>query len=321
MAFDWLMRWNRATKQVEPAHLEAIAAGLTDLGWSSEGGGGGGGGGVGGFAGMPAGSTITVWYDGGWPPRPTALPKIVVVWCSVGYQGVPPTALPGIDFLRVMEYQPIPNPDPDPPLVANGNVLGTYTFDSDTDGISIAPSSPWSLGGSSTVFQASAAAAVHGALGGRIERGASARWLQYTEATAIQTRVIDCYFRLRAVTGQFYMMQLSWDNAGVSTNRADWRVNADRTVSMRDAQNAVASSGEDQLQTHTLYRASWKISPAGQRLRIANMADGEVVMDISGSLGNASSYRYQVGIMGGVAGTIVEYDTIRIGDDWIPAYV
>ena len=293
-------------------HHNELAAAVNDLSLQV---------GVADFDGLPAGLTITVWYDGGWPPRPTALPKIVCVWCSVDYQGIPPTALSGIDFLRVMEYQPIPDPDPDPPIEAPGTTLGTYTFESDTDGALIVPSSPWSLGGSTTLFQGSTAAAVHGVMGGKIERGSNARWLQYTESTAVHTRVVDFYFRLIAITGSYYMCQLSWDNGGVATNRADWRVNADRTITMRDAQIAVASSGEDQLQTYTLYRASWKISPAGQRLRIIRMSDNELAMDISGSLANASSYRYQVGIMGGTAGTIVEYDTIRIGDDWIPAYV
>lgn len=273
------------------------------------------------YANLPAGTTLTVWYNNGWPPRPTDLSKIIVCWCSIDYQGVPPSAKPEIDFIRVMEFQPIPNPDPDPPIVAPGNTLDIYTFESDVNGSSISPSSPWSLGGSVTIFTASSAATIHGSMGGRIERLSGARWLAYTETTGIRTRVVDCYFRLREVTGAFYLMQLSWDNAGVATNRADVRINADRTVSIRDALNAVGSSGEDQLVPYEVYRASWHLSPAGQRLRIVRMSDNQLVMDITGSLANASAYRYQIGMMGGTVGTIVDYDTIRIGDDWIPFYV
>lgn len=38
MAADWLLRWDRYRGEVEPAHLEAIAAGLTAMGWAGGGG-------------------------------------------------------------------------------------------------------------------------------------------------------------------------------------------------------------------------------------------------------------------------------------------
>lgn len=268
---------------------------------------------------LPVGTTFTIWYDGGWPPRPTSLRTVVVQWCSVNYQGIPPTAEAGIDFLRIMEYQPIPDPDPGPGVDEDGTVLASYTFEDDTNGVAISPSGAWSNFGTGASFLASTAAAVHGSLGGRITVTEGTRALRWTKSLSAETLVMEAYIRLRVVTGNVYVMQLLTDSS--PTNRADWRINADRSITLRNAQTAVASSGEDQLQTLTVYRVSWRVSASGQRLRFINTQTNDVEIDLSAVLGNVEATNLRVGAIGAAEGTILDFDTVRIGDDWMAPYV
>lgn len=267
---------------------------------------------------LPNGATLTLWYNSGWPPRPTNRTSVIVQWCSVDYQGIPPTALPGIDFLKVMEYQSIPTPDPDPPIVRDGTVLAITTLEDQTNGVAIGNSGDFTASGTgTTALTALTAAAYQGSLGMRGTTAANSRALVYSDTAAANTRVLDFYFRIQAITGNTYIAGCRDSIAGV--NRCDIRINGDRSMTCRSSNIAVGSSEEEvQLQTFTWYRLEWRIEPVGQRVRVYDTANEEYVMDFIGSIDNALTDEYRIGTTASYPeDTVIDFDTLRVGDGWL----
>lgn len=271
---------------------------------------------------LPNGATLTLWYNGGWPPRPTSRTSIIVQWCSVDYQGIPPTAIPGIDFLKVMEYQSIPDPDPDPTPVPSGNELAVAAFNGLTQNEYPAGAGDFTaVGLGATTIQAKSGSAFEGLMGVRVNEGENWRVFEFVETNAANLRVFDFYFRIQSITGNVYLARLRDSINNVP--RADLRINGNRTMTCRSGTTASGSSGEDvQLQTFTWYRCEWFVSPTGQRVRVYDTANSEYVMDFQGTLANALSDTYQFGAPSQYPpGSLIEMDVIRVGDDWLPSYV
>lgn len=312
---DWQSNTPRAVNnQISPAELNRIGQAIIDINGELA---------TPDYGDLPVGATLTLWYNNGWPPRPTSRTSVIVQWCSVDYQGIPPTAIPGIDFLKVMEYQSIPDPDPDPDPTPTGNVLALATLEGLVDGAIIADSGDFTaLNPGTATLRASAAAAIHGSMGMRATDEAQSRVLAWTnpQPEAV-TRVIDFHFIIRAISGNTYIAGMRDTVAG--ENRCDIRINGDRSVTCRSGGVASGSSAEDvQLQTLTPYRCEWWIDPVGQRVRIYDMNNDEYVMDFEGALANALGDQYQVGapVAYGVS-TVIDFDTLRVGDDWLVPYV
>lgn len=271
------------------------------------------GGGAPTLANLPAGSTLTVWWDTDeavWPSRPTERTDIYIRWCSIGDNGVPSGALPGVDTVAVFDNE-------QPPSSEWGNIVASYNFESDTATQNVAPSSPWSSVGGATQMTAETAAAIHGDLGGRITSAASNRYLQHNSGAAHDnTRVIDLFITVHAISANSVFASIN-DSSGPTT-RGDARVNADRTVTIRNGAVATATSTTI-LALDTTYRISWHVSATGQQLRIYNAA-GTLLETITGVLTTLTHNQIRVGLGVQSAGYSADYDTIRIGDDWLAPY-
>ena len=258
---------------------------------------------------QPSGYSPAVWYDeieDEWPARPTARTDVFIRWCSVGDQGTPPGAL-ARDFVEVYEESA---------PVFPGSVLASYTFESDTPDAAISPSSPWSQsGGGSTPFTASTAAAIHGSLGGRISAATQNRMLEHTSgSTHTNTRVVDLYIIPRAVAANSVFAAIR--DLGASTTRGDIRINTDRTVTIRNGAAATATS-TTVLALDATYRIAWKTTTSeGQSARIYN-ATGDLIETISGALSNNTHDNIRCGLIVASSGYSADYDSIRIGDDWL----
>lgn len=119
-------------------------------------------------------------------------------------------------------------------------ILATQSFDglSESETINTAAlGAPWSVFAANTNPVAQASAANHGARGAYIAPASGAVRVQWEEAQSSATRVLSWYFRLLVDGGaNTYFSSLS---DGV-TGRGDWRINADRTVTLTIANfNAV----------------------------------------------------------------------------------
>lgn len=275
------------------------------------------------YSDLPTGIVLTLWYDAGWPTRPTSRPGLPVQWCSVGYQGIPPTAIPGVDFIKVMEYQSIPDPDPDPDPVPDGTVLALTTLSDQVDGFPIGDSGVFTARNPGTnSLMARTTSAHSGPMGMEINGDAQSRILVFEEVEAeANTRVIDFDFRIRNIVGNSYIASmLDYVNGGT---RCDLRINGDRSVTVRSGGVATGASAEDIfLQTLTWYRLEWHISPIGQRVRVYDYNNTEYVMDFLGTITNAMGNGYAFGApVAQPAGTLIDMDTLRVGDGWLPAYV
>lgn len=191
-------------------------------------------------------------------------------------------------------------------------LLSTYNFEGQTPGATAAASSPWALGTGSTDITVATAAAVHGTVGGRISAASSYRTIAWQEAQTTATRVIDGYFILRAQTANAYLLGML-DGA---TFRGDVRVNTNGTVSIRNGSTAVGTSAEA-LALNTLYRFAWKLSTSGQELRVYAGESTTPLFTLTGALTSAQHTDLRAGLTAGSSGFSVDFDTIRIADDWL----
>lgn len=195
--------------------------------------------------------------------------------------------------------------------------LARYDFETQTSGSQITVSAPWNLrqGATPEPFIASAAAAMHGALGGRIEAATGNRGLFFERAESSNPLVIDVYVKPRAVPAAAYFLSMHDDSAGGAT-RADVRFNTAGTVSMRNAGTAVATS-VPVLDMDEWYRIAWGSLVAGtQELRCYQGEATEPVFTLSGALTSNAHTRIGTGLPVASAGFSADFDTVRVGDDW-----
>lgn len=200
-------------------------------------------------------------------------------------------------------------------------LISQELFDGGTTGASISESGSWSYqlgaGGTAATYQTIAAA--HGAEGMRITDVTVFNNVRYDNTTAIPTMVNSFYFQLAVVPSANCYLGALLD--GSNTKTADWRVNPDLTVTLRDGIDAVAKSNPV-LQQGKFYRAEWKGNSgtgANQELKIFIGEDTTPLIDLSGPI-TATGHRYaKVGNVAAVAGGVATLyiDTIRIGTDFV----
>ena len=199
-------------------------------------------------------------------------------------------------------------------------VLATQNFDALSESQTIntaALGAPWSVyvGAANPVAQASAAN--HGARGAYIEPATGAVRLQWDEAQTVDTRVLSWYFRV-LVDGAANTYLASLSDSG--TTRADWRINSDRTVTLRNAGIATGGASPEVLAMNTWYRAEWMTSASGQELRIYEGESETPYLTRIGALTNNLHTQLTCGVPASPNGHSLHIDTVRVGTDWLGPY-
>lgn len=195
-------------------------------------------------------------------------------------------------------------------------VLSTVTFNGYSEGATVTTgtlTSGWTASG--TAFTALAAAAKHGARGASVDNVTSA-FLYYEETATTADRVMSGYFNLVDNPNQSYLGQIT----SSGTNRADWRVNANGTVTLRDNQVAVSTS-TPALSTGVWYRWEWLTGTGGQELRIYIGEGSTPVLTLTATLSNTSRNRFAFGVISNGNSRDYLMDTLRVADAWTGAFV
>ena len=190
-------------------------------------------------------------------------------------------------------------------------ILSMFDFDSQTSGAAVTASAPWAKLGATTML-ASPAAAVHGALGGRIADPSSQCAMEWTEASTDAARVLDVYVTPHAIAGPTYVMAY----AAGAASLASARINADGTVAIRNGTIAVATSSAT-LDLGETYRIAWRVSSAGQELRVYEGESEAPMITLTGAVTDATHTKLLFGLTALSSGAALDIDTIRIADDWL----
>ena len=255
----------------------------------------------GGSGSIPANATLSVFYTGSsWPARPTSRTDVTVQWITYDENAPIPPGGTASDI--VIRADPVAGP---------GNVIAQLDFESQTNGQAVTVSSPWSSVGGSTDFVASNAADTHGTLGARLASIDSFRHITYSHSASTPL-LLDLYFIPRTIASMLYVMSLP----DAATTRCDWRINTDRTVSIRDAFNAVDTSTAT-LTLGTTYRAAWRLSSGGQELRIYEGEATSPIITLTGAINNYAHTAIRFGTITNSTGSALDIDTARISDDWL----
>ena len=196
-------------------------------------------------------------------------------------------------------------------------ILATQSFDSLSESQTINTAAlggaPWSVFAGVTYPVAQASAASHGARGAYIAPVTGAVRLEWGEAQTTATRVLSWYFRLLVDGAANTYLGSLIDGL---TGRADWRINADRTVTLRNAGTATGGASPQVLAMNTWYRAEYMTSTSGQELRIYVGESTTPYITRTGALTNNLHTQFACGITATPNGHSLEIDTIRVADDW-----
>lgn len=193
-------------------------------------------------------------------------------------------------------------------------ILGTLDFDGYAEGAPVNDLTlPWFSFGS-TAPVAAAAAAVHGDRGAQIGGVTTAVRFEWREAQSTDTRVISAYFRIVTAGGSATYFGSLLDT---TTNRGDWRINTDLTVTMRDSFTATGGTSPEALQVGVTYRYEWRTSTTGQELRIYEGESTTPYITRTGTLTNNQHTYITTGLVASPAGWAIDIDTVRVADDWV----
>lgn len=208
-----------------------------------------------------------------------------------------------------------------------GTIDSTCDFNGLTEAATITsgllPAS-WTLSGAGPTVLAAAAA--HGAKGVRYTSTGSASRLQYDFGSNQTARavVMDFYFRILTMPATPLYIATIMSLASGGAAQADVRVNADRTVTIRNVTTGVGTSTET-LSTNVWYRGAWKVvdSTNTQEFRVYT---GEGTTNLFGSAltGAYSSALTRVASVGpstSAAGGSVGFDTLRVANDHLDPFV
>lgn len=202
-------------------------------------------------------------------------------------------------------------------------VDATLDFNAISEGATVAPSAPWTTNGVAPV--ALVAATLHGTRGARWASTAAPGRIQYDYTAAQTARAVvgSYYFNIRTMsTASMYLGAILSAPTG-GTAQADWRVNTNMTVTLRNGTIAVQVSGVA-LSTATWYRAEWKVSEVTgtQELRVYLGENTSPLFTLSGNYGGVAATRVVAfGPYAAAAGGAVDIDTLRPADDFTGAFV
>ncbi len=201
-------------------------------------------------------------------------------------------------------------------------ILATQDFDSLSESQTINTAAlggaPWAVFAPGTALTALGSSAAHGARGAYIAPAAAVARVEWGESVTTATRVCSFYFRLLVNGGAITYLATLYEGG---TGRADWRINADRTVTLRNAGTATGGASPEALAMNTWYRAEWMTSTSGQELRIYEGENTTPYITRSGTLTNNSHDHLACGIVSTPNGHSLDVDTVRIADDWTVPHV
>ncbi len=198
----------------------------------------------------------------------------------------------------------------------------TQSFDSQTLNSPISLSAPWATSGS--IPTATAASALHGAAGvaytagtaGRIQHDLGSPQASYPVYTSSYFRIITMPTSAALYLGAI----LDLPTGG--TLQADWRVNNNGTVTLRnDPGTGLVGIGTSAnvLATNTWYRSEWMVDDFAntQQLRIYALESTVPLFTLSGAFTPSGTLRVlSFGPNVAYAGGSVQMDTLRVDDDW-----
>jgi hypothetical protein len=195
-------------------------------------------------------------------------------------------------------------------------VAAELNFDDQTPGANVTLTAPWSSVG--TLPTTVAAAADHGALGARWASTGTSGRLQYDTGSNQTVLVSSCYFNVRtfSTANQYISSVYSLTSGGAIV--ADLRVNTSHTVTIRDSGTSVATSTAT-INSGFWYRTEWKLD-SGANTQTLRFYEGESSTPLFTLTGAYTSDLTRVPAFGpniAAAGGSVDYDTIKIADDWV----
>lgn len=173
--------------------------------------------------------------------------------------------------------------------------------------------SAWDVYTTTTIPEARTAAARHGTRGALIPSASGPVIFNWNEPSTTATRVMSFYFRILVDGGALTYLALLRDG---STGRADWRINADRTVTLRNAGTATGGASPQALAMNTWYRAEWMTSASGQELRIYEGESLTPYITRTGALTDNTHTRLSCGIVATPNGHSLHIDTLRVTETW-----
>jgi len=194
-------------------------------------------------------------------------------------------------------------------------VIERLDFDSLSDG-DFTPESPWAIPGNAVAPTITSDAAIHGAKGARWATTSTYGYIYYGFGSAFtDKRVLSFYFNIRSFSSANHYVATAYDSA--FTDQGDWRINTGRTVSIRNGNTAVATSSTV-VTTSTIYRAEWMVNPAtsSQELKIFEGESDSPIIDLTGTWSSTTTINWSWGPSVAAAGGAIDYDTIKIADDW-----
>jgi hypothetical protein len=195
-------------------------------------------------------------------------------------------------------------------------IIATQSFDAGSDGDlvnagSITTPWVWGTGSGGTVPQIKTAAAVHGAHGLRITDLSVFQQLRHNDGTARNVVCYSEYFTIRTMPSVAVYLGSCSDAAPLKI--ADWRLNANGTVSARNGVQAIGTSSTA-LVVGTTYRAEWAISGATQTLTIYAGESTTPLFTIPGATNGNDPLQALFGVVAAAGTGAIDIDTARVSD-------
>jgi len=99
---------------------------------------------------------------------------------------------------------------------------------------------------------------------------------------------------------------------------ADWRVNTNRTITLRNNNVAIATSTVS-VTEQTDYHAEWLVDQANatQELRVYTLGSDSPLIALTGSYTGTTADSACYGPLAAAAGGAIDYDDVILSDDWI----
>ena len=198
-------------------------------------------------------------------------------------------------------------------------VISVLDFDSIAEGAAVTVSAPWSaLGVKSTAV---AAASTHGARGARWSSTDAYGRIAYDfGVNQFGPVVLSWYMQVRAFSGSTPLYVASATNLPTGGSvLGHVRINvAAKTVSIRNGVTAIATSTPT-LSLNTPYRFEWRLDAtlSTQTLRVFAGESATAFIALAGAWSSDETRMLVFGPDIAATGGAVDYDTVRIADDWM----
>jgi hypothetical protein len=231
-------------------------------------------------------------------------------------------SLPPLPVLVGYGFEPIdeepeyvsPWPDPFPSVTSQMN------FTTSTVGLAPNLATNWTSQGSAADFVTEAGPLVtygDATTEGRnikvVAGATSFRRLGYDQTPSAGPRLSAFYFKLNETPST--SLYLNRHNVSGSS-RCDWRINTNRTVSLRSESN-VGNTSSQQLAVGTVYWAEYLVNGTTHTIRIYEVDSDTPLLTVTGSCPNTLTDTVFIGHMANFNGHTTFFDRLTIYTDWI----